>query len=114
MNPEIAELKDHEIIKLAGELTIERAEELRKMLGDKLERTERLFLSFAEVTEVDVSFLQLLCSAHRTALKVQKCFWIDKDRPEALRSAIKEAGFVREQGCNLDFTHNCLWKEGWE
>jgi anti-anti-sigma regulatory factor len=112
MHPEIAELKDHEIIKLSGELTIERAEELRKMLRDTLERTERLFLSFTEVTEVDVSFLQLLCSAHRTALKANKSFWLDKDRPEALRSAIKEVGFVREQGCNLDFTHHCIWKEG--
>lgn len=113
MHLEIAELQEYEIIKLSGDLTVERAAELRKILEDQLERTERLLLSFAEVTEVDISFLQLLCSTHRTALKVSKSFWLDKDRPEALRSAIKGAGFIREQGCNLDFTHNCIWKEGW-
>lgn len=110
MNPEIAEFNDHEIIKLVGELTIEHSEELREILKDGLDREERLSLSFSKVTDIDLSFLQLICSAHRTALQANKIFRIDKQGSEILMTAIKDAGFVREEGCSLDLSKSCIWK----
>lgn len=100
-------------IRFAGNLTIEHAAELQQVLMESLDRGDSLCLVFENVAEVDVSFLQLLCSAHRTAVKTGKTLVLDRHRPEPLRLIVMEAGFVRQEGCVLDVHHTCIWKEGW-
>jgi ABC-type transporter Mla MlaB component len=100
-------------VRFAGNLTIENAAELNTLLMESLNRMDYLHLAFANVTEVDISFLQLLCSLHRTAIKEKKNLVLDDQRPEPLRQAVLAAGFVRQEGCVLSVQQTCIWKEGW-
>ena len=65
------------------------------------------------MTSIDLSLIQLLCSAHRAAVKADKFFSLDRERPEVLRQAVQEVGFLRDRGCVLDSQGSCIWKEGW-
>jgi anti-anti-sigma regulatory factor len=105
---------ENNAVKFKGDLTIEHAAELQAFLLESLNQRDRLHLVFENVTEVDISFLQLLCSAHRTAVKTNKTLILDGHRPEPLRLAVVDGGFVRQEGCVLDVRHTCIWKEGWK
>ena len=102
-----------ETLKLIGDLTIERAQELHQKLLTSLHHTTQLTITFEEVTSVDLAFLQLLCAAHRTAVRAGKTMRLDLSRPEVLQRAVQAVGFRRVQGCALDSQGSCLWKEGW-
>lgn len=101
-------------IRFTGNLTIDHASELASVLRDSLNRVDHLSLFFEDVTEVDISFLQLLCSAHRTAVKSNKTLVLDRQRPEPLRLAMREAAFTCEAGCVFGRQQSCIWKEGWK
>ncbi|MBI4642436.1 MAG: STAS domain-containing protein [Deltaproteobacteria bacterium] len=103
-----------EVLKFCGDLTIENAQELHKILLTALDKAEQLLLTFENVTATDLSFVQLLCSAHRTAVRSDKNMKLDSQRPEVLKAAVREMGLIREKGCVLDTQESCIWKEGWE
>jgi anti-anti-sigma regulatory factor len=103
-----------EILKFSGDLTIENVLELRNNLLNSLDKAEQLLLTFENVTATDLSFIQLLCSAHRTAVRSEKNLKLDNHRPDVLKAAVRETGFIREKGCVLDTQASCIWKEGWE
>ena len=103
-----------EVLKFSGDLTIENTRELRQLLLAALDNLEEITLAFEDVTAVDLSFVQLLCAAHRTAVRADKIFQVAGSRPEILKAAVRETGFIRESGCVLDSQGSCLWKEGWE
>ncbi len=100
-------------IKLTGNLTIDHAVEVASILADSLNRCDHLHLFFEDVTAVDISFLQLLCSAHRTAVKSNKTLALASQRPEPLKQAMMAAGFICEEGCIFSRQQSCIWKEGW-
>jgi ABC-type transporter Mla MlaB component len=102
------------VLELDGDLTIENMQELHQILLDSLKNCHELSLSFAKVTAVDFSFVQLLCAAHRAAVRAEKVMRLPGECPEALRTVVRESGFMREQGCVLDTQGSCLWKERWE
>ena len=55
------------VLTLDGDLTVNRAEELHAMLLRALDKANHLVVKFDSITEVDLSFFQLLHSAQRTA-----------------------------------------------
>lgn len=99
---------------LKGALTIEHAGELRQMLIDAFKKTDSVKLNLEDVTEVDLSCLQLLCSAHRTSLDLNKQLLLDGGQPESFQQAIRDAGFTRPVGCRRDPHQSCLWIGGLE
>lgn len=103
-----------EILKLHGDLTIENTRELHQILLTGLDKAAGLALSFENVTAVDLSFIQLVCAAHRTAIRADKTMKLAGPRPEVLQKAVRETGFIRETGCVLDTQDSCIWKKGWE
>lgn len=103
-----------EVLKIGGDLTIENAQELHKILVTAMNNSDQIVLYFENVTATDLSFIQLLCSAHRTAVRSDKNMKLDGQRPDVLKTAVREMGFIREKGCVLDTQENCIWKEGWE
>jgi ABC-type transporter Mla MlaB component len=102
-----------ETLTLIGDLTIEHVQELHQKLMAALDKTQHLTITFADVTGADLSCVQLLCSAHRTAVRTDKFLKLDQQRPEALCRVVKETGFHRDKGCALDSQGSCIWKEGW-
>ena len=100
---------DKRSVLLDGELTLPNAQPLRSAFLKALVESDDVSLLFENVREVDLSCLQLLCSAHRSAARLQKRFVIEGPVPPALRDAAEEAGFSRLHGCRLDRDGSCIW-----
>jgi anti-anti-sigma factor len=102
------------MLKLAGKLTIQRAAELASSIGQLIAEEEHAaVLDLAAVTSADISFLQILCSARRTARGDGKSLSIVSPSDALLRT-VKTAGFERRQPCSHCEGEACLWqsKEG--
>lgn len=89
------------VLKLAGEATIEHADQLREALQSGLNELEHLQVDGAALTAIDFFTLQLLCSAHRTSVQRKKVFTWHAGKPELVKESIKTNGFIRQQGCSL-------------
>src|ERR1039458_6514944 len=70
--PAITEDDDH--LTLSGSLTIEHGHELREALSGIIARGNQVFVSLAEVEDVDVASLQILYAARTEALRENKDF----------------------------------------
>ena len=101
-------------VALEGEWTIERANELKEVLLDALSTMDHLLLDFEKVEAVDLSCLQLLCSAHRTAITMKKHLSVTGWQSGAFNQVLREAGFMRSVGCHPDRSAACLWMGGCE
>jgi ABC-type transporter Mla MlaB component len=103
---------DEGTITLKGDLVIQHASRLGKVLLETLETNQRMCLRLEELKEIDLSCLQVFCSAHRTAVALQKEMSIAGKWPEALGFAAEEAGFTKGMPCTIAKTTKCLWKTG--
>ena len=97
------------IITLEGNLTVTQAEELRMLLIKALVDADHVHVDFGSLTGVDLSCLQLLCSAHRSASRIKRRFSLSADWPELFKQTVEDAGYPRLTGCRLDVDHSCLW-----
>jgi len=96
-----------------GPFTVQQAADFKDTLTKALSEVERLEINFYTVTEVDLACLQLLCSAHKTCVKANKMMSITGRQSEALKKAIKDAGYKRRKGCKAAGDNNqCLWVSG--
>lgn len=94
-----------------GELTVQRVLQLKEELVSALASAEQIRLHLVDVTEVDIAFLQLLCSAHRSASRMRRELTLVGPLPPALSEISQLGGFSRHVGCSHDLDANCLWKE---
>jgi len=102
--------KEQSLLRLQGDLTIRSAGEVKASFIKALVESEEVAVDFDGVSEVDLTCLQLLCSAHRSATRLNKRFlFADSNRPEAFLALVEAAGFARSMGCSLDCGKSCLW-----
>ena len=98
---------------LDGDLTIERAAELLEVCRQAVAAHDSISVTFGEVGAVDLTCLQLLCAAHRSAVAQGKQFRFAGQRPEILDEAACRAGFIRKRKCQMNPEHDdCLWLGG--
>jgi len=97
------------VLTLAGELTLPHAEELKKALLRALLETDDVSIDFGSVQEVDVSCLQLVCSARRSAARLKKRVSLGGCLPPVVKEAAEAAGYARLKGCKLDCDKSCIW-----
>ena len=102
------------VLALSGPVTVERACELKEILIRTLHGAEHIVFDLGGMTEVDLSCLQMLCSAHRTSIRLNKRITLGNVRPEVFRKAAACGGFERHTGCALDATKSCLWVKEYE
>lgn len=96
-------------LRLEGEVTVESAGELRQALLQALEGGGGIVVDCGGATSIDLSTLQLLCAAHRTAITLGKDLALDGCE-DALARAVEEAGFRRQRACLLSPEKDrCLW-----
>ncbi|HAM53438.1 MAG TPA: hypothetical protein DCP92_23110 [Nitrospiraceae bacterium] len=93
----VSQSADQGVLVVGGSLAIENAAEIRKMLLDALEKSDRVVVRIAEDSEIDLSFIQVLCAAHHTAVKTNKTFEMDR-APNAFSRAVQDAGYRLFQG----------------
>ncbi len=94
---------------LDGELTVSRAEEFRMQLIKAIIDADRVFVDFGRVEDVDLSCLQLLCSAHRSAGRMKRSLAVSAAWPEPFKKAVADAGYARHTGCRFDVDNSCIW-----
>jgi anti-anti-sigma regulatory factor len=99
------------VLRLAGEVTVQQAEELKENLMQALGKVENIYVDISSVSVADLSFLQLVCAAHRTAVTMQKGFHLSEPIPQHFRHLAEAAGFKRHTSCRLDATKTCIWAE---
>jgi anti-anti-sigma factor len=111
MKRKVKQADEIKILNLEGDLTIMHAAELKKILQEAIDNSQRVELNLENVTGLDLSCLQLFCSAHRTSLKLSRSISIHSTPPEVLKEAARDAGFQLNKGCKHDCNDSCLWIE---
>lgn len=81
------------ILSLDGEITVAKASLLRDNLLQSIRQSDEIEISFDDVTSVDISCLQLLHSASRSAREKKKKLIIQTDNAPVLQQAQSWAGF---------------------
>ncbi len=114
MSGAMLESADAHVMRLTGSWTIERASELKQLLLESLSNKQCVTVDLGGVAEVDLSFLQLLCSAHRTFLGHNKRFSLQDNIPEVIKAFVRNAGYAHTFGCHRAGGGSCLWIGGWE
>ena len=80
-------------LKFDGELTIDNADENRQAFLDSITTVETISVNLEKVTKVDLTFLQLLFSAHRTSTAMNKRMDFIEKIPEPVIQSVKRLGF---------------------
>jgi anti-anti-sigma regulatory factor len=101
--------KDGTVI-VSGALTVGNTAAVREELIKALQASEKAQLDLQAVTEIDLSALQLFCSAHKTAIKAKKVFELIDSSTGVAKNTAGLNGYLRQQGCNIDLDETCLWK----
>ena len=114
MDVEITRSAEMNVLKLKGSWTIERASELKRVLLEMLNSCEHMSIDLEELTELDLSTMQLFCSVHRTSLSEGKHLAVYEKKSEAFKRLVREAGLARTLGCHKDPNEKCLWIGEWE
>ncbi len=108
---EIIEREGGEVL-MRGRLTVENASAIRSGLLTVLQRRDSVRVSVG-TAEVDISFLQILCAAHRMAGEREKSV-AKGDYSDGFVSSIMDAGYARNRGCSPGGGTDCLWIVGGE
>jgi ABC-type transporter Mla MlaB component len=95
---------------MGGPLTIEHAAKLKTFMSNVSEESEVIVLDLDGVTDIDLSCIQLLCSANLFFDKTRKRLIRKSAQNEVMTLALSEAGYTREMVCHEEPCNNCLWK----
>jgi ABC-type transporter Mla MlaB component len=100
-----------EVLVVNGDLTVEAAGRLKEAVQQLLETGADMVVRIGTAGSVDISFPQLLCSAHRAAADRGLALEIAGAEKEPLASLLRAAGFLRHIGCRDNTRRSCLWTE---
>ena len=92
-----------------GDLTVRRIAELKAQVQQALATATQVSIAIAPESECDMTTLQLLCAAHRTASRQAKMLQLCGEIPEQFKLIMNLAGFSRHVGCVRDKAGCCLW-----
>lgn len=98
------------VLALNGSLSIEDAEALKTALVDALRAAEALEIDLTGVEAAGLCCLQVLCSAHRTALGEARTLVL-RNPGEGFLKSLRETGYQRHVGCRTTGGRDCLWAE---
>jgi anti-anti-sigma factor len=96
---------------LDGDVTAESARALHGALLDPQGAVTDLVVNMSGVREIDVTCLQLLCSAHHAAMKEGRKIKLANVN-QATMDTMESLGFIRHTGCREDTAGSCLWLMG--
>jgi anti-anti-sigma regulatory factor len=79
-------------------------------IEEALATATHVSIEIAADAESDMTVLQLLCAAHRTAARQDKTLQLCGKIPEQFKMVMNLAGFSRHIGCARDKAGCCMWK----
>ncbi len=102
-----------EIIVTSGNrLTIENAAEFSRLVSEALGASSTVALEFEPAVEIDITGLQVLCSACKSAAQSGKSFSYLGPQPQALADIISSSGAERHAACKHNNDTTCIWFGG--
>jgi anti-anti-sigma regulatory factor len=99
-------------ISMQGRLCIDTTQDLLFLLKENLDKAARVAIDPAGVTEADLSGVQLICSACRTALTQHKGFCFKTDLPDCMKKTVESIGLQRSVSCKHNADMACIWSGG--
>jgi anti-anti-sigma factor len=97
------------VLSLSGGLTIAEAHETKEVLLGAIGQSDTLRLDLAGVDAVDISFLQILCAAHRECLLSGKDIVLQGVVTDTLKDFLDRAGYNKPCGCFSGAKESCLY-----
>lgn len=99
------------VLSLTGSADISAVSDIRNEILVLMNETHNLTVDMDMVDRVDVSFVQLLCSANISFEKKEKRIDVLTGKNvELWRAVLSDAGFDLHDGCPEKKCKNCLWK----
>jgi anti-anti-sigma regulatory factor len=96
---------------IVGEtLTIETCAEFKQALSNALDTARQVVLDAHQLQQVDITSLQLICSACRVASSKGKSIAFENDIPSCIETLRTSIGANRSCPCN--HTESCIWVGG--
>ena len=99
-------------VALAGRLAIDTTPELLALLREQLPTASKTRLNVAALTDIDLSGMQLICSACRTAQEKGHSFNFSASLAPCVQEAISVVGLQRHTTCKHTIDQPCLWCGG--
>jgi anti-anti-sigma factor len=93
INLDINENEKTSILTLKGDITIQFSSELKEKLIKSIDNSDNISIDLEHVSNIDLSCLQLLCSAYETSVKKNKHFKIEGTCPENIKHTVKLSGY---------------------
>jgi hypothetical protein len=97
------------VITCDGEVTQQQVHELRGAFIKMLIDVDEVAFDLQGTGHAGLPLLQLICSAHRSAARLNKRFFFAGTLPDLLEKSAGAAGYLRQSGCSLDQDKTCLW-----
>ena len=100
------------IITSGDRLTIETAAEFSRIFREAFETSNNVAIEFDPAVAIDITGVQILCSACRSAARSGKALTFHGPRPQALTSIIASIGAERHSVCKDNNDSTCIWFGG--
>lgn len=100
------------IVTSGGRLTIENAAEFSRILREALEASKKVAIEFEPDVEIDITGIQILCSACKSAAQADSILSYHGPQPQALADVIASSGAERNAICKFNNNSNCSWFGG--
>ncbi len=101
--------EDVRLVTFIGKMVISYAHEMKAAMVEAFARAREIRLDLGEVTEIDLTGMQLVCAAHRDSINMKKAFHIVGNPGEVFTALAADAGFPRH-GCMHG--EKCPWCGG--
>jgi len=103
-----------EVLTISGVLTVKHAKALQAAILEAVRNASAVDLEVEHISDLDVTFAQLVCSAHRMAADLNKQITITGLEQERFSRMLGRVGFFRHIGCQGSTRKSCLWLHGQE
>lgn len=97
---------------LGGSLTIEASAELRRLLGEALAEAPKVLLDARQLEGLDMTILQTICSACKTAAASGRLFQSEGELPDCVKALNNGIGAHMASPCRQNNDQSCIWFGG--
>ena len=104
--------EDEVILSLNGELTLPHAAQFKIELMQALDSARRIIIDAQGLSDIDLSGMQLLCSAHQYALAGGKEFSLAPGQSAVIKRQSAKAGLTIGHLCDRQNNQECFWNGG--
>lgn len=100
------------IITSGDRLTIENASDFSRVVREALEESAVVSIQFEPDVEIDITGMQIICSACKSAAAGGRIFSFRGAAPPALSDIIRSSGAERHAACKYNNDSSCIWFGG--